>query len=137
MFDASDSAGDSVDRSRRQPMMRRYILYTRYAGVADEGGPPPTAIERQLSDIFISSNLQALPRHRHDDGAARGDYSTAVFCILPARLSCSACSVLKTVPHPLLAPLTGIHCLLLVCFIRAYSVYTRFRYISACFCTHE
>ena len=27
------------------------------------------------------------------------DYSTAVFCILPARLSCSACSVLKTVPH--------------------------------------
>ena len=57
-------------------------------------------MERQLSDIFISSNLQqALPRHRHDDGAARGDYSTAVFCILPARLSCSACSVLKTVPH--------------------------------------
>ena len=39
-------------------------------------------MERQLSDIFISSNLQALPRHRHDDGAARGDYSTAaVFCI--------------------------------------------------------
>ena len=58
-------------------------------------------MERQLSDIFIRINLQSLPRHRHDDGAARGDYSTAVFCILPARLSCSACSValLKTVPH--------------------------------------
>ena len=76
MFDASDSVGDSVDRSRRQPM-RRYILETPV--LPTKADRPPTAMERQLSDIFIiSSNLQALSRHRHGGGAARDDYSTTL-----------------------------------------------------------
>ena len=96
MFDASDSAADSVDRSRRHPM-RRYIIDTPVL---------PTKADRPRPR-WKGSSARHIYR-RHDDGAARGDYSTAVFCILPARLSCSACSVallysyctvLKTVPH--------------------------------------